>query len=60
MIQKAHKNMGNSNMKYFYSIYLLPENQCTPQDFNIIKGLIKKDIFHPIIEENQMKKEITK
>ncbi len=48
MIKKASDLMHDNNLNYFYSIYLLPENVCTPKDFEIIKELIKKRIFNPI------------
>jgi hypothetical protein len=48
MIKKAYDLMRENNLNYFYSIYLLPDNVCTPKDFKTIKYLIKKGIFNPI------------
>jgi hypothetical protein len=48
MMKKASDLMRDSNLHYFYSIYLLPDNVCTPKDFEIIKQLIMKRIFNPI------------
>jgi hypothetical protein len=48
MINKASKFMQEHDFDYFYSIYLLPENDCSPKDYETILKLIKKGIFNPI------------
>jgi hypothetical protein len=48
MIKKAYDLMRKNNLNHFYSIYLLPDNVCTPKDFEAIKQLIKKKIFNPV------------
>ncbi|MFO7795882.1 MAG: hypothetical protein ACQERB_07415 [Promethearchaeati archaeon] len=56
IIQRAQNLMRDNNMDYFYSIYLLPENDCEPEDFETIKTLIEKDIFHPIKDRSKRDK----
>jgi len=56
IIQRAQNLMRDNNMDYFYSIYLLPENDCEPEDFETIKALIEKDIFHPIKDRSKRDK----
>jgi hypothetical protein len=48
MVKKASNFMRDNHSNHFYSIYLLPDNVCTPKDFEAIKQLIKKRIFNPI------------
>jgi hypothetical protein len=47
MIDKAMKFMRENNFHYFYSIYLLPENMCTPKDYKTILDLLMKGVFTP-------------
>lgn len=47
MVDKALKIMRENDEKYFYSLYLLPENQCSPKDYKTILKLIEKGIFRP-------------
>ena len=47
MVLKARNLMKDSNMNHFYSLYLLPENTCTPKDYQTIFDLIEKGIFQP-------------
>jgi hypothetical protein len=51
MVRKARKFMKENNFKYFYSLYLMPANTCTPKDYQTIFNLIEKGIFQPIEEE---------
>ncbi|MFX0022322.1 MAG: hypothetical protein ACFE9S_08335 [Candidatus Hermodarchaeota archaeon] len=51
MVNKASKFMRGQDFDYFHSIYLLPENNCSPKDYEIILKLIKKGIFTPIEKE---------
>ncbi|MFX0041907.1 MAG: hypothetical protein ACFE8L_03245 [Candidatus Hodarchaeota archaeon] len=48
MIKKALDFMKQHKFNYFHSIYLLPENVCTPKDYEAIRSLIKKGIFRPV------------
>jgi hypothetical protein len=48
LIKRASELMRDNNLNYFYSIYLLPDNVCTPKDFEIINELIRKRVFNPI------------
>lgn len=47
MVEKALNFLAETNSKYFYSLYLLPENTCSPNDFDTITRLIKNGIFQP-------------
>ena len=47
MVAKARTFMKENNFNYFYSLYLLPENTCTPKDYQTIFSLIEKGIFQP-------------
>ncbi|MFW9951806.1 MAG: hypothetical protein ACFFKA_16945 [Candidatus Thorarchaeota archaeon] len=47
MVDKALNYLRETNSKYFYSLYLLPENACSPDDFDTITRLIKNGIFQP-------------
>ena len=47
MVDKAMKFMKESNLNYFYSIYLLPENISTPKDYKTILDLLHKGVFTP-------------
>ncbi|NVM17965.1 MAG: hypothetical protein HWN80_09630 [Candidatus Lokiarchaeota archaeon] len=47
MIGKARTFMKENNFNYFYSLYLMPENACTPKDYQTIFNLIEKGIFQP-------------
>ncbi len=47
MVKRALDFLKENNSNYFYSLYLLPENKCTPNDFDTITRLIKKGIFRP-------------
>jgi hypothetical protein len=48
MVNKASTFMREQDFDYFHSIYLLPENNCSPKDYEIILKLIQKGIFTPI------------
>jgi len=48
MVGKARAFMKENNFNYFYSLYLMPENTCTPKDYQTIFNLIEKGIFQPI------------
>ncbi len=48
MIKRALDFMKQHKFNYFYAIYLLPENVCTPKDYEAILSLIKKGIFRPV------------
>ncbi|MFX0037964.1 MAG: hypothetical protein ACFFCY_05605 [Promethearchaeota archaeon] len=52
MVNKASKFMQENNFEYFYSLYLLPDNTCSPKDYEIILKLIEKGIFHPVEKNN--------
>ncbi len=47
MVTKARTFMKENNFNYFYSLYLMPENACTPKDYQTIFNLIEKGIFQP-------------
>jgi len=48
MVGKARTFMKENNFNYFYSLYLMPENTCTPKDYQTIFNFIEKVIFQPI------------
>jgi len=48
MINKALNFMKENNFDHFYSLYLLPANMCTPNDYKAILNLIQKGIFQPV------------
>jgi hypothetical protein len=48
MVKKAHNFMKEHNFPYFYFLYLIPDNTCSPKDFQITLDLIKKGVFQPI------------
>jgi len=48
MIKRALDFMKQNKFNYFHTIYLLPENVCTPKDYEAILSLIKKGIFRPV------------
>jgi hypothetical protein len=48
MIKRALDFMKQHKFNYFHTIYLLPENVCTPKDYEAILSLIKKGIFQPV------------
>jgi hypothetical protein len=48
MINRAYQVMGENEMDHFYSLYLLPDEACTPKDYETILKLIEKGIFQPI------------
>jgi hypothetical protein len=47
IIEKAETIMKDNNMKYFYTLYLLPENACEPKEYSTILDLIEKGVFQP-------------
>ncbi|MHA2288119.1 MAG: hypothetical protein ACXABG_04965, partial [Promethearchaeota archaeon] len=47
MVSKAQKFMRENNFDYFYTLYLMPENTCTPKDYKAIFSLIDKGVFKP-------------
>ncbi|MFX1346056.1 MAG: hypothetical protein ACFFBC_13400 [Promethearchaeota archaeon] len=48
MVQKAKKILYENNFDYFYAHDLLPENACSPKDYQTVLQLIQKRIFNPI------------
>ncbi|MFX1390060.1 MAG: hypothetical protein ACFE9Z_08365 [Promethearchaeota archaeon] len=48
MINRARKFMQENDFDHFYSLYLLPDNACTPKDYETILRLIEKGVFQPI------------
>ncbi len=48
MVNRASKFMKENDFDYFYSLYLLPDNACSPKDYETILKLIEKGIFKPI------------
>ncbi|MFX0075710.1 MAG: hypothetical protein ACFE96_09720 [Candidatus Hermodarchaeota archaeon] len=51
MVSKARNFMEESNFSYFYSLYLMPANTCTPKDYEVIFSLIEKGVFRPTKKE---------
>lgn len=47
MVNKALDFMKENKFNYFYSLYLMPENTCTPKNYQTIFTLIEKGIFQP-------------
>jgi hypothetical protein len=47
MVNKALAFMKKNKFDYFYSLYLMPENACSPKDYKTIFNLIEKGIFQP-------------
>ncbi|MEJ2296882.1 MAG: hypothetical protein P8Y23_19210, partial [Candidatus Lokiarchaeota archaeon] len=47
MVNKALKFMKEHNFDFIYSLYLLPENECSPKDAQTILNLISKGVFKP-------------
>ena len=47
MVNKALAFMKENKFDHFYSLYLLPENACSPKDYKTIFNLIEKGIFQP-------------
>ena len=45
MVERALDFLKENDSKYFYSLYLLPENMSTPNDFDTITRLIEKGVF---------------
>ncbi|MHA1457975.1 MAG: hypothetical protein ACTSR5_18715 [Promethearchaeota archaeon] len=48
MVDKALTLMEDHDMDTIYSLYLLPENECSPKDYKTILNLIQKGVFKPI------------
>ena len=48
MVDKALALMEDHSMDSIYSLYLLPENECSPKDYKTIVSLIQKGVFKPI------------
>ena len=48
IVKRALDLMKENKFSYFYAVYLLPENNCNPNDYDIILKLIKKGVFQPI------------
>jgi hypothetical protein len=51
MVNRAQAFMKDSNFDHFYSLYLMPENVCTPKDYDTIFTLIEKGVFKPFKKE---------
>jgi len=47
MVEKAMKFIKDYDFDYIYSLYLLPENECSPKDAQNILNLIEKGVFVP-------------
>jgi len=47
MVNKAFAFMKENKFGHFYSLYLMPENTCSPKDYQTIFNLIEKGIFQP-------------
>ena len=47
MVEKASDLLKSLNTKTFYSLHLLPENECSPKDYKTIVNLIQKGVFQP-------------
>jgi hypothetical protein len=52
IVKRAQDFIKENNFDYFYAVYLLPDNACSPQDYETILKLIKKGIFQPL-ESNE-------
>ena len=52
MVEKALTLMEDHNMDTLYSLYLLPENECSPKDYRTIRNLIEKGVFKPIHKDS--------
>ncbi|MFX0175809.1 MAG: hypothetical protein ACFE85_06240 [Candidatus Hodarchaeota archaeon] len=48
MVKKAETFMREHNFPYFYFLYLIPDNTCSPKDYRTTLDLIKKGVFQPI------------
>ncbi|MFX1553754.1 MAG: hypothetical protein ACFFBV_07480 [Promethearchaeota archaeon] len=48
IVERALNFMKENDFNYFYVIYLIPDNTCTPKDFETILQLIKKGVFQPL------------
>lgn len=47
MVDKALNFMKKYKTDHFYSLYLLPENECSPKDAETVLNLIQKGVFKP-------------
>jgi len=47
MVEKALAIMEDHGTDTIYSLYLLPENECSPKDYKTIVNLIQKGVFQP-------------
>ena len=47
MVNKALRFMKEHHFDFIYSLYLLPENECSPKDAQTILNLISKGVFKP-------------
>jgi len=48
IVKRALDLMKENKFSYFYAVYLLPENNCNPNDYDIILKLIKKGVFQSL------------
>ncbi len=48
IIQKANEIMNQTNLDYFYTSFLMPDQKFDPETTNVIFDLINKKIFQPI------------
>jgi hypothetical protein len=48
VIKKANEIMKQTNLKYFYTSFLMPDQQFDPEMTEVIFNLINKKIFQPI------------
>ncbi|HEY0090138.1 MAG TPA: hypothetical protein VGB37_14925, partial [Candidatus Lokiarchaeia archaeon] len=55
MILKAKKFMKENNLNYFFTSFLLSEQNLTPKEIETISKLLEKKIFQPIELTSQIK-----
>ena len=48
MVTRAQEFIKEYKAEYFYSLYLMPENVCSPKDYQTIIDLMEKGIFKPV------------
>lgn len=53
IVKRALDLMKANRFSHFYAVYLLPENNCNPADYDAILKLIKKGIFQSIRKEEK-------
>jgi len=48
IVKRALELMKENRFSHFYAVYLLPENDCNPSDYDVILKLIKKGVFQSL------------